>query len=92
MAKTRIGVRELKDNLSATLARVRRGETVTVTDRSRAVAVIVPAGATGDEDAVIRMLVQSGRLAWSGGKPTGLKKAPRVRGPSVSEAVVEDRR
>ncbi len=45
MAKTRIGVRELKDKLSATLARVQRGETVTVTDRNRVVAVIVPARA-----------------------------------------------
>jgi prevent-host-death family protein len=92
MAKTRIGVRELKDKLSATLARVQRGETVTVTDRNRAVAVIVPARAEDEEDVVVRTLVKSGRVAWSGGKPEGLEKAPRVRGPSVSEAVVEDRR
>ena len=92
MAKTRIGVRELKDKLSATLARVQRGETVTVTDRNRAVAVIVPARAEDEEDVIVRTLVKSGRVAWSGGKPEGLEKAPRVRGPSVSEAVVEDRR
>ena len=92
MAKARIGVRELKNNLSATLARVQRGETVTVTDRNRAVAVIVPARAEGEEDVIVRTLVESGRLSWSGGKPAGLDKAPRVRGPSVSEAVVEDRR
>jgi prevent-host-death family protein len=92
MAKTRIGVRDLKDNLSATLARVQRGETVTVTDRNRAVALIVPARTDGEEDVVVRTLVKSGRLAWSGGKPEGLDRAPRVRGRSVSEAVVEDRR
>ena len=92
MANTRIGVRELKDKLSATLARVQRGETVTVTDRNRAVAVIVPARPEGEEDVVVRTLAKSGRLAWSGGKPAGLDKAPRVRGPSVSDAVVEDRR
>jgi prevent-host-death family protein len=92
MAKTRIGVRELKDQLSSTLARVRRGQTVTVTDRNRVVAVIVPARADAEEDQVVRMLAKSGRLAWSGGKPAGLARAPRVRGPSVSEAVVEDRR
>ncbi len=44
------------------------------------------------EDVVVRTLVKSGRFAWSGGKPEGLEKAPRVRGPWVSEAVVEDRR
>jgi len=92
MAKARIGVRELKNKLSATLARVQRGETVTVTDRNRAVAVSIPARAEGEEDVVVRTLAKSGRLAWSGGKPEGLDNAPRVRGPSVSEAVVEDRR
>ena len=88
----RIGVRELKDKLSATLARVRRGEAVTVTDRNRAIAVIVPARAGGEEAELVRTLVKSGRLAWSGGKPAGLEKAPTVRGSSVSDAVVEDRR
>lgn len=92
MAKRQIGVRELKDNLSATLARVRRGETITVTDHKQPVALIVPAGGAEDVDLVIRTLVQSGRLSWSGGKPSGLKNAARVRGPSVADAVVEDRR
>ena len=91
MTKARIGVRELKNKLSATLARVRRGETVTVTDRNRPVALIVPARTTGEEE-LVKTLVESGRLAWSGGRPTGLEEAPRVRGPSVSAAVVEDRR
>ena len=92
MGKARIGVRELKDQLSATLARVRRGEAVTVTDRNKAVAVILPAPAEGEEDGVVRMLVKSGRLAWSGGKPHGLANPPRVRGRTVADAVVEDRR
>ncbi len=91
MAKASIGVRELKDNLSATLARVRRGAMVTVTDRNRPVAIIVPVRSAGEEE-LVRTLVKSGRLAWSGGKPAGLAKAPRVCGPSVSDAVVEDRR
>jgi len=92
MARTQIGVRELRDKLSATLARVRRGESVTVTDRNRPVAIIVPARATEATEMVVRSLVASGRLAWSGGKPAGLANAPRVRGPSVSDAVMEDRR
>lgn len=92
MAKARIGVRQLKNQLSATLARVRRGEAMTVTDRNHAVAVIVPVEAEAQEELIVRMLAKTGRLAWSGGKPKGLDKAPRVRGPAVSEAVVEDRR
>ena len=92
MTKTQIGVRELKDKLSATLARVRRGEAITVTDRNRPVAIIVPAPVVEGEDAVVRTLVKSGQFAWTGGKPAGLDNAPRVRGRSVSDAVVEDRR
>lgn len=91
MARASIGVRELKDKLSATLARVRRGASVTVTDRNRPVAVIVPARSAGEEE-LVRTLVKTGRLAWSGGKPAGVANPPRVRGTSVSDAVVEDRR
>ena len=92
MAKASICVRELKNRLSATLARVCRGATVTVTDRNRPVAVLIPPPNAGEEEEFVRTLVKSGRLAWSGGKPRGLARAPRVRGPSVSQAVVEDRR
>ena len=89
MTKRHIGIRELRNNLSATLARVRRGESITVTDRNRAVAVIVPAE---DLVEVVHALAKSGRLTWSSGKPAGLKNAGRVRGRSVAEAAVEDRR
>ena len=37
-----VGVRELRQNLSVYLARVERGETLEVTDRGRAVAVLAP--------------------------------------------------
>ena len=83
MAKTQIGVRELKDKLSATLARVQRGEVITVTDRNRPVAVIVPARAAEEADAVVLTLVKSGRLAWSGGKPAGLAVPPGECGPRL---------
>jgi prevent-host-death family protein len=92
MARASIGVRELKNRLSATLARVRRGVSVTVTDRNRPVAVLIPPPDAAGEEELVRTLARSGRLAWSGGKPRGLAKPPRVRGASVSDAVVEDRR
>ena len=86
-----MGIRELKNRLSEVLRRVRRGETVTVTERGRPVALLVPLRPK-PTDETLRRLVASGRLAWSGGKPAGAAKAARVRGPSVSDAVVEDRR
>ncbi len=51
----------------------------------------IPARSANEEE-LVRTLAKSGRVAWSGGKPRGLGKAARVRGPSVSDAVVEDRR
>lgn len=42
MALPAIGIRELRENLSRAIRRVRAGETIEVTDRGRAVARIVP--------------------------------------------------
>lgn len=40
--ESRVGVRELRQNLSVYLRRVARGETLEVTDRGRAVAILAP--------------------------------------------------
>jgi len=37
------------------------------------------------------ILVREGRAEWGCGKPEGARKPSRVKGPSVAEAVVEDR-
>jgi len=54
----RVGVRELRQNLSVYLERVAEGETLDVTDRGRTVAMLVPLrpGAT-----LVDRLVASGR-------------------------------
>lgn len=43
-----VGVRELRQNLSKYLDRVRAGEDLVVTERGRVVARLVPAGAAAD--------------------------------------------
>jgi prevent-host-death family protein len=55
-----IGVRELRQNLSVYLDRVRAGETLTVTDRNQIVAVLAPA--SRDEDTLARLIAE-GRAA-----------------------------
>jgi prevent-host-death family protein len=45
----RVGVRELRQNLSVYLRRVRRGEKLEVTERGRPVAVLQPIVAAGDK-------------------------------------------
>ena len=89
--RTTVGVRYLKDHLSATLERVRQGETVVVTDHQEPVAMLVRVPSQRPEE-LLRLLAKTGRIAWSGGKPRGLARSPRVRGSSVAAAVVEDRR
>jgi len=54
-----VGVRELRQNLSAALARVRAGERLIVTDRNRPVAQLVP---LDDEQSRLARLVAEGRV------------------------------
>jgi prevent-host-death family protein len=85
-----VGIRDLKQSLSATLRAVGRGEHVRVTSRGRPIADIVPAGAaTADER--LRRLVAEGRLVLpTRGKPV---KAPRLMASprSASELVLAER-
>src|SRR6266542_4543479 len=58
MATNRVGVRELRQNLSRYLRRVARGECLEVTERGKPVAVLGPAAESGS---ALRQLVASGR-------------------------------
>jgi prevent-host-death family protein len=77
-----VGVRELRQNLSVYLRRVQRGETLTVTERRRTVAVLAPA-ARG-EDAVDRLIAEGRavpprRPAGSLPRPLRLQPTPSLR-------------
>lgn len=85
-----IGIRELRDALSETIARVEAGEPVTVTRHGRPVAVVLPYGTPP----ALARLVSEGRIRWSG-RP--LRAAPptltlKGEGPTLSDYVSEDRR
>jgi prevent-host-death family protein len=86
-----VGIRELKNEASAIMRRVRRGEVVTITDRNRPVAVLVPL-APAPLESRLRELVRTGRLSWGGGKPAGSRRPAAVRGRPVAETVIADRR
>ncbi len=58
MAADRVGVRELRQNLSRYLRRVERGERLEVTERGKTVAVLGPVDESGS---ALRQLVASGR-------------------------------
>lgn len=75
----RVGVRELRQNLSVYLERVVAGEVLRVTDRGRAVALLVPLPGPAR---VTERLVASGRARPARGdvlrlgRPTGRTKRP----------------
>ena len=86
----KIGVRELRDTVSAVLERVERGETVTVTRHGRPIARLLPAGLPAGLEAMLAR----GDATWSGRRmqppptPIGL----RGPGPGVTDYVREGRR
>ena len=83
-----VGIRELKAHLSRYLKRVRSGARLMVTDRARSIATISPVEAPADVDWAHR-LVAEGRAHWSGGKPVGSLRSPRVTGSrTVSDSGV----
>jgi hypothetical protein len=46
----------------------------------------------GEEDSKLLSLVKEGFAAWRGGKPTGSHRPTKIKGKTVSEIVLEDRR
>lgn len=86
-----VGVRELRDRLSEYLRRVKAGERLVVTERGRPVALLSPPLET-PADHRLEALLREGVGRWGGGKPRGAARPVKVRGPSVADAVIEDRR
>ncbi|MDZ7696953.1 MAG: type II toxin-antitoxin system prevent-host-death family antitoxin [Deltaproteobacteria bacterium] len=87
-------MKEVKNNLSRLLARVKSGEVVVITDRGKAVARIVK---ENQEDKAVREalmpLVQQGLIALPSRSITKVGLcAAEVPGKPVSEMVIADRR
>jgi len=66
-----VGVRELRQNLSVYLARVKRGQALTVTEHGRAVAELRPL--TPETDPLAR-LVADGRVSKARRRPSALPR------------------
>jgi prevent-host-death family protein len=88
------GIKEVKNNLSQLLARVKAGEEILITDRGKPIARIVK---ENSEDRSIRAalgpLIQKGLIALPNRSIPKERPAPlKVSGKPVSEMVLEDRR
>lgn len=85
------GVKELKNKLSYYLREVKKGEKILITERDQVIATILPIE-RGEEDSKLLSLVKEGFASWKGGKPTGSHRPVKIKGKTVSEIILEDRR
>lgn len=88
---TEVGIETLKDRLGDYLARARQGERILITERGHSIALLIPIE-EGNSARRAWDLVETGAASWSGGKPTGSRRRPRVKAGSASAVVLEDRR
>lgn len=88
VATTEVGIRELKNKLSAYLARVKEGEEVIVTERGKPVARLVPIDRSTDR---LAELVAAG-LARPPLAPRTPLSPPIETNGTVSDLVAEQRR
>ncbi len=88
----KIGLREANQRFSTLMKVVRGGEEVTLTDRGRPVARIIPITSREDGDAAIQRMVAAGLLRPAT-KPWRMPAfVPRpIRGASVAQAIREER-
>jgi len=66
MEQTRVGIRELKENLSKYMTKVKSGQTIVITEHGKPVGRIIPEGISLEER--IEALRQAGVIAWNGKK------------------------
>jgi prevent-host-death family protein len=85
----RVGVRELRQNLSVYLRRVKDGETLEVTERGQPVARLSPA--PPPQMSILDRLIAEGRATPAIRSHKGLPPPPKIPGRPLSEILQEMR-
>lgn len=90
----KVGVKEMKNNLSRFLSRVKQGEEIVITERGKPIARIVKESeARNAVYAALYELVEKGSVTLpSKSLEAATPKPIKTIGKAVSEMVVEDRR
>lgn len=86
MDKKRVGIRELRQNASKYIERVKAGETLEVTERGRPVAILAP---LPRPMSVIERLVAEGRATPASGRIEDLPPPIKVDDPDISRKIRE---
>ncbi len=90
MSQLRVGIRELKAQLSSHIQQVKAGATVVITERGKPVGRIVPLSPS--VDARLGELIEAGVVAWSGHKLTPVAPMTQTRGNQmVADLLLENR-
>ena len=88
MSDSKVGVRELRQNLSIYLRRVKAGEALEVTDRGNVVALLVP---LPDPDTPLERLIVSGRATRPTGSLAELSPPDGKPSTTLTDALQEER-
>lgn len=90
----KLGLREANQQFSRAIKAVRAGREVILTDRGQPVAVIRPIKASTGAEAVIEAMAAEGLVqpaARKGPTPVPRWRPVKIKGRSLSRAVIEDR-
>jgi antitoxin (DNA-binding transcriptional repressor) of toxin-antitoxin stability system len=87
-AEEPVGVRELRQNLSVYLERLKTGMVFRVTDRGRAVALLIP---IPQHSTAVERLIASGRATAPKHDLLGIPPLKKRTARKLSEAIVRDR-
>jgi prevent-host-death family protein len=90
----KVGSRELKNRLGRYLHAVRKGESLLVTDRGKAVAQISPVKTEPSEEASLDELLkqlESEGLIHLGKRPLRKFRRVKIKGAPASQTIIEDR-
>jgi prevent-host-death family protein len=85
----RVGVRELRQNLSVYLDRVKAGETLEVTEHGQPVARLTPN--PPERMSILDQMIADGRATPAKGDRRNLPPPPRIPGRPLSEILEEMR-
>lgn len=84
------GIREMKIHLSGYLEKVKKGESLTITERGKKIAVVLPLERMNVNPRINR-LVEKGVVLGKLGKLIGLSPRIKLKGKPMSRTILEDR-
>ncbi len=85
-----VGIRQMKAQLSRFLKKVKRGESIIITEHGKQIAQIIPMATNPERDRLLE-LARKGVIKWSGKKPVFPMPTIKLKGKPLSQMIIEDR-